>query len=176
MTLKTDYKDYQFQEGETLRKYQEISNNDGTISFRDVTSYQQEGDRFSASDINSTNAKVNELEQTVGGIETNVADLQSDLSLIQGILRNESPDNFFENGKVTIYNTSQAGLTNAPTLGGYFSYITFGYGNYGVQLAINRSVIPQIFARRNNGGTWLGWVQYGAMSFDSGTNTLNISL
>lgn len=70
MTLKTDYKDYQFQEGETLRKYQEISNNDGTISFRDVTSYQQEGDRFSASDINSTNAKVNELEQTVGDIDT----------------------------------------------------------------------------------------------------------
>lgn len=70
MTLKTDYKDYQFQEGETLRKYQQISNDDGTISFRDVTSYQQEGDRFSASDINSTNAKVNELNQTVGDIDT----------------------------------------------------------------------------------------------------------
>ena len=41
MTLKTDYKDYQFQEGETLRKYRQISNEDGTISLRDVTSYQQ---------------------------------------------------------------------------------------------------------------------------------------
>ena len=76
MTLKTDYKDYQFQEGETLRKYQEISNDDGTISLRDVTSYQQEGDRFSASDINSTNAKVNELNQTVGDIQTDVSELQ----------------------------------------------------------------------------------------------------
>lgn len=83
MTLKTDYKDYQFQEGETLRKYQEISNNDGTISFRDVTSYQQEGDRFSASDINSTNAKVNELNQKVGGIETDVSGLQTDVSALQ---------------------------------------------------------------------------------------------
>lgn len=70
MTLKTDYKDYTFQEGETLRKYQQISNDDGTISFRDVTSYQQEGDRFSASDINSTNAKVNELETDIGNIDT----------------------------------------------------------------------------------------------------------
>ena len=83
MTLKTDYKDYTFQEGETLRKYQQISNDDGTISFRDVTSYQQEGDRFSASDINSTNAKVNELNQTVGGIQTDVSGLQTDVSALQ---------------------------------------------------------------------------------------------
>lgn len=83
MTLKTDYKDYQFQEGETLRKYQQISNDDGTISFRDVTSYQQEGDRFSASDINSTNAKVNELDQTVGGIKTDVSGLQTDVSTLK---------------------------------------------------------------------------------------------
>ena len=64
MALKTNYKDYQFQEGEKLRKYRQISNDDGTISFEDVTSYQQEGDRFSASDINATNTKVNELETT----------------------------------------------------------------------------------------------------------------
>ena len=83
MTLKTNYKDYQFQEGESLRKYQQISNDDGTISFRDVTSYQQEGDRFSASDINSTNAKVNELNQKVGGIETDVSGLQTDVSALQ---------------------------------------------------------------------------------------------
>lgn len=83
MTLKTDYKDYRFQEGETLRKYQEISNEDGTISFRDVTSYQQEGDRFSASDINSTNAKVNELDQEISGLQTDVSGLQTDVSELQ---------------------------------------------------------------------------------------------
>ena len=86
MTLKTDYKDYQFQEGETLRKYQEISNNDGTISLRDVTSYQQEGDRFSASDINSTNTKVNELDQTVKDIKTDVSRLQSQIGEIDTAL------------------------------------------------------------------------------------------
>ena len=85
MTLKTDYKDYQFQEGQTLRKYQEISNNDGTISLRDVTSYQQEGDRFSASDINSTNAKVNELDQTVETIKTDIGNIDTALTSILGV-------------------------------------------------------------------------------------------
>ena len=88
MTLKTNYKDYQFQEGETLRKYQQISNDDGTISLRDVTSYQQEGDRFSASDINSTNAKVNELSQNVSGLQTDVSGLQTDVSGLQSQIGN----------------------------------------------------------------------------------------
>lgn len=88
MTLKTDYKDYQFQEGETLRKYQQISNNDGTISLRDVTSYQQEGDRFSASDINSTNAKVNELDQDVSGLQTDVSTLKSNTNILQTSVSN----------------------------------------------------------------------------------------
>ena len=86
MTLKTNYKDYQFQEGETLRKYRQISNEDGTISLEDVTSYQQEGDRFSASDINSTNAKVNELDQTVKDIKTDVSRLQSQIGDIDTAL------------------------------------------------------------------------------------------
>ena len=85
MTLKTNYKDYQFQEGETLRKYQEISNNDGTISLRDVTSYRQEGDRFSASDINSTNAKVNELDQDVSGLQSQIGNIDTALTSILGV-------------------------------------------------------------------------------------------
>lgn len=88
MTLKTDYKDYQFQEGETLRKYQQISNDDGTISLRDVTSYRQEGNRFSASDINSTNAKVNGLDQDVSGLQTDVNTLKSNTSTLQTSVSN----------------------------------------------------------------------------------------
>lgn len=91
MALKTDYKDYQFQEGETLRKYQQISNGDGTISLKDVTSYQQEGDRFSASDINATNAEVNKIagvqEITLG---TSWSDGLQTVS-VPGITENDSP-------------------------------------------------------------------------------------
>lgn len=87
MALKTDYKDYQFQEGETYRKYRQIFNDDGTVSFEDVTNYQQVGNRFSASDINATNGKVNELQETVSqssvffgdGEDTPMAPMNADL-------------------------------------------------------------------------------------------------
>lgn len=86
MALKTDYKDYVFQEGESYRRYQQISNGDGTVSFADVTNYQQEGNRFSASDINSTNAKVNEIDQTATGLKTDVSELQSQIGNIDTAL------------------------------------------------------------------------------------------
>ena len=119
---------------------------------------------------------IDDLYRSDIDIKGDISTLQSDISIIQGTIRNESPDNFYVNGKVTIYNTSQQGLTNAPTTGGYFSYITFSYGNYGVQLAIDRSNKPKMFARRFSGGTWVDWVQYGSMSYDSSTNTLNITM
>lgn len=60
--LKTDYKDDVFN-GD--RKYNLTENSDGTYSLVDVTSYTQEGDTFGADDINSTNTKVNELEDSI---------------------------------------------------------------------------------------------------------------
>lgn len=59
MSLKTDYKDDILAAG-NLRKYQMIQNNDGTVSFQDVTQYEQTGDVFGAGDINKTNQAVNE--------------------------------------------------------------------------------------------------------------------
>ena len=54
--LKTDYKDDIFQGN---RKYQEIINADGTKSFVDVTTYEQDGDVFGGEDINATNRVIN---------------------------------------------------------------------------------------------------------------------
>lgn len=76
MALKTNYKDDAFS-GE--RKYQMRNNSDGTVSFIDVTNYSQQGDVFSAGDINTTNAKVNEIESLVEGmgdriVETGIND------------------------------------------------------------------------------------------------------
>ena len=61
-TLKTNYKDDMFS-GD--RKYREIRNSDGTVSFEDVTVYSQEGDVFASADINATNAEVNTLNQNL---------------------------------------------------------------------------------------------------------------
>lgn len=60
--LKTNYVDDVLDTSKNqLRKYQQIQNDDGTVSFVDVTEYTQTGDSFGAKDINDTNAAVNEL-------------------------------------------------------------------------------------------------------------------
>nr|DAG33849.1 MAG TPA: hypothetical protein [Bacteriophage sp.] len=61
MALKTTYKDDIY---DGNRKYQQISNADGTISLVDQTNYTQEGDSFKAEDINATNAAINRLYDT----------------------------------------------------------------------------------------------------------------
>lgn len=60
MSLKTDYKNDMFS---GKRKYQVTQNTDGTISLDDVTVYEQQGDVFSADDINATNIEVNKNTQ-----------------------------------------------------------------------------------------------------------------
>jgi hypothetical protein len=44
-----------------LRKYHQIQNDDGTVSFIDVTEYTQVGTSFGAKDINDTNAAINDV-------------------------------------------------------------------------------------------------------------------
>ena len=76
--LKTNYVDDVLDSDKNqLRKYQMIHNDDGTVSFVDVTTYSQVGDNFSAIDINSTNTKVNENSS---GISNNSKEISSILS------------------------------------------------------------------------------------------------
>lgn len=56
--LKVNYLDAVFPGN---RKYQEVSNGDGTVSFTDATEYTQQGDRFGANDINVTNGAINSV-------------------------------------------------------------------------------------------------------------------
>lgn len=67
MSLKTNYTDEALDTTKNRnKKYQVTDNSDGTKSFVDVSVYLNDGDTFGASDINATNAKVNELEQKLG--------------------------------------------------------------------------------------------------------------
>ena len=68
--LRTDYKDDILNtEVNTQRKYRMVQNNDGTVSFEDVTEYEQVGDNFGAADINKTNLEVDKLNNSLGGFE-----------------------------------------------------------------------------------------------------------
>lgn len=91
--LKVNYKDAVFPGN---RKYQEISNGDGTVSFSDVTTYTQEGDRFGAIDINATNSAINSVVATktatfsVGGWTGTAAPYQNTI-YVSGITASDSP-------------------------------------------------------------------------------------
>lgn len=65
MALKTDYKEDILASGNTKRRYNMITNDDGTVSFEDVTKYAQTGDSFGAGDANSANEILNRLDNTV---------------------------------------------------------------------------------------------------------------
>ena len=60
-TLPTNYKDDILNTSvEGMRRYQMIYNSDNTVSFKDVTPYDQTGSDFGAGDINATNQAVNQ--------------------------------------------------------------------------------------------------------------------
>lgn len=59
MALKTNYKDDGFTGN---RKYRQVTNPDGTLSFEDVTPYNPVGDSFGAKDINDTNTAINAIQ------------------------------------------------------------------------------------------------------------------
>nr|DAL76906.1 MAG TPA: hypothetical protein [Bacteriophage sp.] len=66
--LKTNYVDDVLETTKNqLRKYQQIQNDDGTVSFVDVTEYAQVGTSFGAKDINDTNAAINDVNRKLSG-------------------------------------------------------------------------------------------------------------
>lgn len=73
--LRTNYKDDVFT---GKRKYNEIDNGDGSISFDDVTNYSQNGDTYGAAQINEANEIINNLDNNsyrqTDGAETAIAD------------------------------------------------------------------------------------------------------
>lgn len=61
--MKQDWKDDMF-DGE-LRKYNMINNEDGTVSFQDVTEYTQQGDLFGAKEMNEISQEIEATKKSV---------------------------------------------------------------------------------------------------------------
>lgn len=61
MALPTNFIDDILASSNLKRKYKMVNNPDGTVSFDDVTQYQQIGSEFGAKQINETNGGINEI-------------------------------------------------------------------------------------------------------------------
>ena len=88
-TIRTNYKDDILAAAmDGKRQYQMINNPNGTVSFNDVTEYTQNGDVFSAGDINSTNAKINE------NTALNHTDITNDLSRLLSAIAEQNLEKY----------------------------------------------------------------------------------
>ena len=68
--LRTDYKDDVFSGN---RQYRMINNANNTVSFEDVTDYEQVGDVYGAAEINEQNQVINEKGVVVSNTDIPVA-------------------------------------------------------------------------------------------------------
>lgn len=67
MALSTDFKDDILNESvNEKRKYNMITNDDGTVSFEDVTEYSQTGSSFGANEVNEEREAINSATQIIG--------------------------------------------------------------------------------------------------------------
>lgn len=110
--LKTNYVDDVLDTTKNqLRKYQQIQNDDGTVSFVDVTEYTQVGTSFGAKDINDTNAAINDVNGKLLNITTKKVSFPKGNAIItiDGIKKGAciiAMRNVISNGTVATYITS----------------------------------------------------------------------
>ena len=105
--LKTNYKDDVLDTSKNeKRKFRMIQNDDGTVSFDDATEYTQQGDAFGAADINATNAKINEQNQSLTQLNEGIEWKRND-----DILQRSDNDSIYIKYTKFIYNKANAEAT-----------------------------------------------------------------
>lgn len=105
------------------RKYRMITNDDGTVSFVDVTDYSQIGDSFGSNDLNAITNAVNENTSSIEQINVDITALNKDL--------------------VTTATNIQTQLNTKAGLGQNANF-------NGVFIGNSTDVIPLIFSQDNN--------------------------
>lgn len=139
------------------RKYNMINNSDGTVSFEDVTTYEQTGSNFGASDLNAICKAVNDSADAEA-LENGTITVNSNkfLNLQNGLFISEhefniTPTNAGEN------NTQETTLTQS---GGYYPLGIVGYSlsgtmsssvlMYGLRIVTRSSGSAKILAKYKN--------------------------
>lgn len=179
MALKTDYKDALFL---GQRRYQQIINEDGTLTLLDVTNYTQSGDKFGANDVNTITDEINTLQDTTRQLNENKADktqIPTQLpanggnadtvdnlhaaNLVQNKQRSISaqelnnpnyPNSYFAETE----NGSQIGLGANWYHILYFSHVN--KDGFGAQIAIPLHYDKEVYYRNSEGVNWSAWKRF----------------
>ena len=110
-TLKTDFKDDILSPNMGgKRKYRMIQNEDGTVSFEDVTEYTQTGSNFGSKQVNETNLAVNNSVDKADVIE-NIEDIAANVTQgkVAGALAVRELNSNFVESKIWKLHTSKTG-------------------------------------------------------------------
>lgn len=129
--LREDYKNDILASGmDNKRQYRMIQNANNTISLEDVTDYDQNGDTFSAGDINQTNNHVNIIYDMV----TSLGDLVDELLPLKEInrrIKNDITSDLGTNGANLFNAISEQDLAKYGfTIGDYFVGRSYSYKYY----------------------------------------------
>ncbi len=123
--LKTNYVDDVLDATKNqLRKYQQIQNDDGTVSFVDVTEYTQVGTSFGAKDINDTNAAINDVNGKLESLPGRLIKLGSAASNGEGsgtFTTNVTIDNSAVYFVIIRHSGDNNSLAVTPIINGYFN-------------------------------------------------------
>lgn len=167
MALKTDYKDDIFSGN---RKYAQIDNGDGTISFTDETEYDQVGDSFGATQINQIDSSINDLnsELTAGNTKFYFDSQGGKWGWNSSPARGAGTFHPFRASHTQTYNISARGVTD---LGEFHEYRYINTNNISLDYTSVQRGYSKIFSSDSTRGDWYdnvsasGWTFIGASIF-----------
>lgn len=114
----------------TRRKFKMINNTDGTVSFKDVTSYIQVGDLFGASDVNEITKEVNKLTKKKKVASFSGTLTYYDKSELRGFIH---VDGAFESGQCFV----QTSRLSSVVLNGKVSFVASDLIVYNSQVTVS---------------------------------------
>lgn len=134
--LSTDFKDDVLDTvANENRKYQMTYNTDGTVSFKDVTKYSQNGSLFGAKEVNEERARINQLNKNLSAVKDHIVESGKVQVGSGGIY------NYYEkyaSGKLVQWGVANYSYTDGfgkitypiPFVGGVEDYMLFVQGRY----------------------------------------------
>lgn len=179
-TLPTNFQDDVLNEVNPKRKYKMIMNDDATVSFEDVTEYDQVGSNFGAAQVNETNTAVNEsadksdiIDSTADVLANTASGKMASALAVKGLsaytpmlpLYGYSGD--LNNMQTGLYLIEMSKCTNTPPYPmNMFAHVICRAGFSQTAIFYNGSNYPPVIATRTYANNaWTTWAEQ-AQGFD----------